>query len=205
VQAVCTLRYRIYGDGSVVVDMDSQANAERLPEIPRFGMRMALPQGFETIRWFGRGPQETYQDRCDARVDLYQSTVDEQYFDYSEPTESGNKVDVRWVALTNEKGTGLLAVGMPLLSVCALHYTAEDLDGPAHNYELSRRDEVYLNLDWRQMGVGGDNSWGARPHREFQMPGNRRYAYRFCLRPYDPSMGDVRQVARKTPPAAARQ
>jgi beta-galactosidase len=204
VQADYKLTYRIYGDGSVVVDVDSQASGSRVPDIPRFGMRLAMPQGFETIRWFGRGPQETYSDRCDARVDLYQGTVDEQYFDYSEPTESGNKVDVRWVALTNEKGVGLLAVGMPLLSVGALHYTAEDLDGPAHLYEVPRRQDVYLNLDWRQMGVGGDDSWGALVHREFRIPGNQRCAYRFCLRPYDPSLGDLPQVARKAPPVAAR-
>jgi beta-galactosidase len=202
VQADYQLTYRVFGDGSVVVEVDSQAHGNRLPEIPRFGMRMALPPGFETIRWFGRGPQETYWDRCDARVGLYQGTVDGQYFDYSEPTESGNKVDVRWVALTNDKGVGLLAVGMPLLSVGALHYTAEDLDGPAHLYEVPRRQNVYLNLDWRQMGVGGDDSWGARTHREFTIPGGQRCAYRFCLRPYDPSMGDLPQVARKAPPTA---
>jgi len=204
VQADYRLDYRIFGDGSVVVDVNSQAHRSELPEIPRFGMRMALPKGFETICWFGRGPQETYWDRCDARIGLYKGTVDEQYFDYSEPTESGNKVDVRWVALTNDKGAGLLAIGMPLLSVCALHYTAEDLDGPAHTYEVPRRDAVYLNLDWRQMGVGGDDSWGARTHKEFQIPGDQRCTYRFCLRPFDSSMGDVRQVAREALPAIAK-
>jgi beta-galactosidase len=61
-----------------------------------------------------------------------------------------------------------------------------------------------LNLDWHQMGVGGDDSWGARTHREFTLPGNKPYAYRFCLRPYDPSLGDVREVARKAPPMAPR-
>jgi beta-galactosidase len=201
VQGDYTLSYQIYGDGSVVVDMEGQANKAELPEIPKFGMKVALPQGFETIRWFGRGPQETYWDRCDARVDLYEGTVDEQYFEYSEPTESGNKVDVRWVALTNDNGMGLLAVGMPLLSVCALHYTAEDLDGPIHLYEVQHRDDIYLNLDYRQMGVGGDDSWGARTHSEFTLSANQRYSYRFCLRPYDSSMGNVQKIARKATPA----
>jgi len=91
---------------------------------------------------------------------------------------------------------------MPLLSVCALHYTAEDLDGPDHIYKVPRRDNVYLNLDWRQMGVGGDNSWGARTHPEFTLPGNQKYAYTFCLRPYAPSMGDISRIARKAPPVA---
>ena len=208
VQADYKLTYQVYGDGSVVVDANSQANREKLPEIPRFGMRMVLPKGFETIRWFGRGPQETYWDRCDARINLYEGKVDDQFFYYSQLQETGNKVDVRWVALTNEKGVGLMAVGMPDLSVCALHYSAEDItseDGkvPTHLCEVQHRDDIYLNLDWRQMGVGGDDSWGARPHPEFQIPGNQKCAYRFCLRPYDLSVGDIRQIARKAPPIVA--
>ncbi|MBN2183538.1 MAG: DUF4981 domain-containing protein [Sedimentisphaerales bacterium] len=199
-QGYYKLKYRIYGNGTIKVSAESQSSLEQLPEMPRFGMRMALPAGFETIRWFGRGPQETYWDRCDARVDMYEGTVDEQYFDYSEPTESGNKVDVRWVALTNEKGVGLLAIGMPLLSVCALHYTSDDLEGPAHIYEVQRRDNVYLNLDYRQMGVGGDNSWGARTHPEFTLPGSEKYSYSFIIRPYDASVSEVQKAARTTLP-----
>jgi beta-galactosidase len=133
--------------------------------------------------------------------------VDDQFFYYSQLQETGNKVDVRWVSLVNKDGVGLLAVGLPDLSVCALHYSAEDLTsqdnaGPTHLYEVQRRDDVYLNLDWRQMGVGGDNSWGARTHPEFQIPGNQKCAYRFCLRPYATAMGDVRQIARKAPSLA---
>ena len=205
IQGDYKLNYRIYGDGTVVVNAEGQAAAEKLPEMPRFGMRMAMPKGFETLRWFGHGPQETYWDRCDARVNLYQGKVEEQYFNYTEPTESGNKVDVRWVALTNDKGVGLLAIGMPYLSVNALHYTSEDLttdgrQGPSHTYEIRHHDEVYLNLDYRQMGVGGDNSWGARPHPEFLLPGNEKYAYSFAIRPYDSSMGQVQKVARMPVP-----
>jgi len=201
------LGYRVYGDGTIVVDVEGQASAEKLPEIPRFGMQMALPKGFETIRWFGRGPQETYWDRCDSRIDLYEGSVDDQFFYYSQLQETGNKVDVRWVSLTNEKGIGLLAIGMPHLSVCALHYSAEDLTSeddvdPEHPFEIQRRDEVYLNLDYRQMGVGGDDSWGARTHPLFILPGSQKYAYSFYLRPYDPSMGDIRHVARMAPPVA---
>ncbi len=204
VQGEYKLNYNIYGDGSIVVNFEGKANAENLSEMPRFGMRMAMPQGFEDIRWFGRGPQETYWDRCDARIDLYQGKVDEQYFDYSEPTESGNKVDVRWAALTDSTGTGLLAIGMPLLSVNALHYRAEDLEGPEHLYQVPRQDNIYLNLDWHQMGVGGDNSWGARTHPEFTIPGDGSYKYSFCIRPYDKSLGDITKQARRMPPLSAQ-
>jgi beta-galactosidase len=203
-----TLTYRVFGDGSVVVDLAGQATSAGAAELPRFGMQMALPAGFETIQWFGAGPQETYWDRKDAKVNLYKGTVSEQYFDYSQPQESGNKADVRWVALTDSRGTGLLAQGMPLLSVNALHYTTEDItsddrNGPAHIYEVTPRPETYLNLDYQQMGVGGDNSWGARTHAEFTLPGDQKYAYRFCLRPFDASMGDVRTLGRKGSPVPA--
>ena len=109
--------------------------------------------------------------------------VADQFFDYSEPQETGNKTDVRWVALTNNRGVGLLAVGMPLLSVNALHYTTDDLQSAKHSYQMTRRDFVTLNLDLQQMGVGGDNSWGARPHDEFQLK-PQPYSYGFRLRPF---------------------
>jgi beta-galactosidase len=201
IQADYILDYRVYGDGIVVVGARSQAGASGLPEIPRFGMRLAMPQGFENIHWMGRGPQETYSDRCDARVDVYESTVNKQYFEsYSEPTESGNKVDVRWMALTNDKGIGLLAVGMPTLSTEALHYRAEDIEGPRHLYEVPRKDAVYWNIDWKQMGLGGDNSWGARQHPEFVIPGGQKCAYMFYLRLIDPAMGPIQKLARQLPP-----
>jgi beta-galactosidase len=206
VQGEYKLTYRVFGDGSVVVAEEGQANGNQLPELPRFGMQMAMPKGFETLRWFGRGPQETYWDRCDARVNLYEGKVSDQYFNYVEPTESGNKVDVRWIALVNDKGVGLLATGMPVLSTCALHSSAEEMTddgniGPMHTNEIPLHDETYLNLDLHQMGVGGDNSWGARTHPEFVMQANQKYAYSFCLRPYDALMGDIKQVARVAPPA----
>ena len=127
--------------------------------------------------------------------------MDAQLFDYSQPQETGNKVDVRWAALTNDKGIGLLAIGEPLLSVNALHYSSEDITsidgrGPKHWYKITRRDNIYLNFDYRQMGVGGDNSWGARTHPEFTLPGTEKYTYSYYLHPYDSSMGEIQKVAR---------
>jgi beta-galactosidase len=149
---------------------------------------MTLPAGFERITWLGPGPQETYCDRKSSRVGIYSGTVDEQFFaDYVKPGETGNKVDVRWVALTNDKGAGLLAVGLPLLSVNALHYDTEDLNAGKHAFELPRRDFITLNLDWKQQGVGGDNSWGAWPHEQFLIPCTEQ-SYSFRLYPL--SAGD---------------
>ena len=149
---------------------------------------MALPPGFEQLTWLGPGPQESYCDRKDVRFGLYRGTVAAQFYaDYTEPGETGNKVDARWVSLTNSKGIGLLAVGQPLLSVNALHYGTEDLNAGKHAFELPRRDSITLNLDLKQQGVGGDDSWGAWPHEEFLIPCDE-YSYSFRLRPF--SAGD---------------
>ena len=181
--AVWRTTYEVYGSGDVVVTAKFSPAQTDLPRLPRLGMQMALPAGFERITWLGPGPRETYSDRKDSRVGVYSGTVDEQFYaDYVEPGESGNKADARWVALTSKKGVGLLAVGMPLLSVNALHYGTEDLNAGKHAFELPRRDFITLNLDWKQQGVGGDNSWGAWPHDEFLIPCAEQ-SYRFRLHP----------------------
>ncbi|RPI97835.1 MAG: beta-galactosidase, partial [Chloroflexi bacterium] len=123
---------------------------------------------------------------------------DEQFYaHYSEPGETGNKVDVRWLALTNDKErVGLLAIGQPLLSANALHYGTADLNAGKHAFELPRRDYITLNLDLKQQGVGGDDSWGAWPHEEFLIP-CREAAYSFRLRPFDAG-DDPGKLARQT-------
>ncbi len=154
------------------------------PEFPRFGMQTTLRAGFDRLTWFGKGPQETYWDRQDARVGLYSGRVRDQYFDYIKPQETGNKVGVRWLSLTDESGRGLLAVGRPHLSANALHYTTDDLFCATqrenfYRYQLPERDTITLNLDLQQRGLGGDDSWGAMPHGAFRlMPWPMVYAYR---------------------------
>jgi beta-galactosidase len=180
--------YRIHRSGDVIVEANFTPGTQGLPRLARIGMQMTLPPGFERITWFGLGPHETYSDRSDAKTGIYSSRVEEQFVeDYVEPGETGNKVDVRWLTLRNRRGTGLLAVGMPLLSANALHYTTDDLQSAKHPFEMTRRDFITLNLDLKQQGVGGDNSWGAWPHEPFQVP-SRDYQYSFRLRPF--SLGE---------------
>jgi beta-galactosidase len=102
---------------------------------------------------------------------------------------------VRWVSLTNKDGFGPLAVGTPLLSVSAWPLTIQDLEDARHINELPRRDTTTVNLDYKQMGVGGDDSWGAWPHPEYRLPA-KPYNYSFRLRPYSTNMRDARDVAR---------
>lgn len=182
-RAIWATTYKIYGNGDVLVAADFKPAETDMPVLPRLGMQMTLPPGFERVTWLGPGPVETYSDRKDAPVGIYSGTVDGQFYaDYTKPGETGNKADARWIALTNKNGVGLLAVGEPLLSVNALHYGTDDLNAGKHAFQLPRRDYTVLNLDLAQMGVGGDNSWGAWPHKPFLIP-CREYHYEFRLHP----------------------
>jgi beta-galactosidase len=108
---------------------------------------------------------------------------------------------VRWAALTDKDGSGLLVVGMPVFDVSAWPYTMEQLEKAGHIHELPEDfHSITLNIDYKQMGVGGDDSWGARTHREYMLPAGK-YSYRFCLRPYTSKMGDKWELARVRLPA----
>jgi beta-galactosidase len=184
-----TTTYDVYGSGDIVVTNHFVPGDTTLPDLPRLGTRLALPGAFDSVTWYGRGPQESYVDRkTGAAVGLYRGTAREQYHPYIRPQENGNKVDVRWIALTNREGVGLLAVGLPALSVTALPFLQEDFDeGMAkrnrHTYDVTPRDLVELKLDAEQMGLGGDDSWGARQHEQYRIP-VREFTYRFRLRPF---------------------
>jgi beta-galactosidase len=186
-----TTRYTVFGSGDIVVDVSFMPGKADMPELPRFGLRLALPGAFDMMMWFGRGPHENYWDRrTSAAVGLYNGRVADQYHPYIRPQEFGYKTDVRWVSLTNRNGFGLLAVGLPLVCISASHFLPEDYDnardaGQLHTVDLKRRDLVTLNLDYKQMGVGGDTSWGAKTHPEYTLPA-KPYSYRFRLRPFSP-------------------
>jgi len=196
--SACNTVYSVYGSGDIVIKTTVTPRGGNIPKLPRFGMQMAIPGEFSTMSWFGRGPNESYWDRkTGSAVGLYSGPVEENFHPYVRPQETGNKTDVRWLALTNKKGAGLLAVGMPLLSASAWPFTMEDLQKATHTNELPRRKTITVNLDYKQMGVGGDDSWGARTHPEYTLPA-KTYSYKFRLRPYTPDMGDINSVARTT-------
>ena len=181
--------YTVMGSGDIIVENKIQIGGSALPELPRFGMRLRLPSAFSGVEWYGRGPQENYCDRnTSAFVGFYKSTVQEQLTPYPSLQENGYKTDVRWVAFRDGRGTGLTFVGMDLVGFSALPYTSEDLTPEKRGWkpitDLIERDFVELNIDLKQMGVGGDDSWGARPHPEYTLP-PQDYAYRFRIRPLD--------------------
>jgi beta-galactosidase len=188
--------YTVLGNGDIVVNHAFTPGEKDLPELPRFGMQLEIPGGFETMTWYGRGPHESYWDRkAGARVGVWSGSVDEQFVDYSEPQENGNKTDVRWVSLTNEEGTGLLVVGEPLIGFSVHHYTTEDLETAKHSYQMEYRQDITFNIDMEQTGVGGDTSWGARTHDEYTLwPEPMSYSFR--LRPFTATDSPATKLAR---------
>ena len=178
----CTYTYTIYGSGDIIIETHV-IPGEGLPFLPRIGLQMTLPSALNTFTWYGRGPHESYVDRKEgAPVGLYRGSVDEQYVPYVVPQENGNKTDVRWVALTDETGLGLLAVGRrPLLEVSAHHYTTQDLAEAKHTCELVRRPEITLNLDHRQSGLGSESCGPGTLPQYLIQPEETRFVVR--LRP----------------------
>lgn len=174
--------YVIYGTGDIVVNNILTPGAKSR-DIPEIGMQLTLPKAFEDVTWYGRGPYENYWDRKTAsNVGVYQSTVSDFFVPYIEPSENGNRTDVRWVTLTDKNGNGLMATGMPLMEMSALHYTAADLEAD-HTYQLKKSSDIFLKLNYHQMGVGGDNSWGAQTHSEFKLIADQSFVYSFRLSP----------------------
>ena len=192
-------RYTVFGSGDVLVENRFEPGTEDLPEIPRFGLSLTLPESMDRVEWFGRGPHETYWDRrTGAPVDRWSMPVDSLYYAYARPQENGNRSDTRWVAFTDETGVGLLAVGLPSVDFSAHFYTLDDFDEGEekrnrHTIDLTRRDFVTVHLDLRQTGVGGDNSWGAVTHREYTLV-PQALDHTFLLRPID--AGDPAALAR---------
>lgn len=186
--------FTFHGDGTVEVE-SVLTPAGNVPELPRVGMRVLIPGEFRNVEWYGRGPHETYWDRkTGAAVGLYRSPVDELWTPYVEPQETGNRTDVRWVEFTNPAGVGLRAVGLPELYFSAWPFPASELERAKHSAEIKMSKEITVNLDHRQMGVGGDDSWGAQPHAQYRLPADRSYQYSFRLEP-------VRAPAARTRPS----
>ena len=182
------IAYRIHGDGAIRVDYRFSPVSDAVPHIPRVGLTTVMPERFNQLEWYGRGPHESYADRwTGALIAHYTGGVEDQHFGYVRPQETGNKVDVRWLSVRDDNGHGLLvARGVRPLSFSALALLNEDLgyrpDERRHAADLEIRKLTTLNLDWGQMGVGGDNSWGATPHPQYMIE-PREIEWTLWLRP----------------------
>ncbi|MCB0752439.1 MAG: hypothetical protein KDC52_13285, partial [Ignavibacteriae bacterium] len=190
--------YTIYGNGVIKVAQQLFPIGDVPNDIAKIGSEMKIPNQYNKMSWYGRGPWENYLDRqTGSSVGVYSGLVDSLWTNYVRPQENGNRCDVRWVAFTNNTGEGLLAIGDPTLSVSAWPYSLQDLEQAKHISDLPHRDFITVNLDYKQMGVGGINTWSsvARPLPEFSLPSNESYNYEFYLMPYSPEMGSLDKVA----------
>ncbi len=193
------IEYNIFGNGHVLVSHSFKPNKIGLPNLPKFGISMEIPKEFKNLTWYGRGPHENYWDRkSSAKVDIYSGTVSDQYHPYVRPQENGNKTDVRWATLKNDRGNGLMISG--LFSINASHYKPNDFDHGfdvfqkdfnrdikvtkknMHTIDLVENDLIYLGIDYLQMGVGGEDSWGAQPLKNYQLP-SQGYIHHFKMIP----------------------
>ena len=201
--------YTILGTGEVVVNNSFKMMKDSLPEIIRFGVNLVMPREFDQMSWLGRGPHESYADRyTSALVGLYSGAVADQYFAYIRPQENGNKTDVRWMSISNKDGLGLQFIGLPLLSVSAHHQIMEDFESPdrtdgrvkegqvmirRHINDVKPRDLTSINIDYKQQGVGGDDSWGAWTHDEYRLC-EKAYNYSFRICPLKPGEKPVEKA-----------
>ncbi len=178
--------YTVFGTGDVIIENRVHRVGPIVP-LPRLGITMTIPGSFKHFSWYGPGPHETYWDRKHgAAVGFYRMPVEELFFPYVKPQENGNRADARWAALENDEGTGLAALGLPLLNASAHYFTAEDLGTTRHNARLKKREDITFNLDLQQAGLGGDTSWGPMTHPEFRLA-DETYRFSLRLRPYSKS------------------
>lgn len=190
------VEYFIQNDGSIKVTATMDMNGRDLPELPRFGMRMRLNGRYDSLRYYGRGPWENYSDRKEsAFIGLYNDNTRNQYYaGYIRPQESGYKTDVRWFSLTDDEGRGLLIQGVQPICFSATNHSTEDLDPgmnkkQQHPTNLPPNYGVYVNIDLKQRGVGGDDSWGALPHEQYRLL-EKKYSYSYVIRLIDKTTAD---------------
>ena len=175
------------GEGMKIQYIDLRAVR---PDLPRYGVKFALPGQLDNLKYYGRGPLENYSDRNTASfIDVYESKVADQYFPYVRPQENGYKTDLRWLTITGNDGNGIIIIGKPLFSGSALNNPIGDFDqGTKQNYrhmnDIKPKDKVFLTVDFMQMGVGGDDSWGARTHPQYTLPA-KYYRFSFRMSPFN--------------------
>lgn len=177
------VEYQIGNNGSIDVFQEFSPG-QGLPEIPEIGMLFVLKDSLNTISWYGRGPHENYWDRkTGARLGYFSGRVQDQFVPYIRPQECGNKTDVRYASITQgEDGAGIRIEGNPVLELNALPWTPEELEANDHIYKLPASQKTVVRVNYKQMGVGGDDSWGAPTHSEFTLPADKTYVFRFAFR-----------------------
>lgn len=174
-KAELELAYQLLEDGAL--NLKSKITlSEDAPELPRFGWTITLDNQYNNAKWYGRGPHENYVDRRhSADIGIYEMSIDQLYHPYIRPQENGQRTDIRWVSLLNNQGKGIKIKSKHPFEFSALPYSIKDLDFDPrydkykHTIDLKKSDNIYLNIDLKQRGVGGDDSWGAETHDSYKL------------------------------------
>ncbi len=190
--AQLTMTYTLTADGEVIVRQQLSTEKDaKVSELFRYGMQLQMPQQYNQVKYYGRGPAENYIDRNSSEfIGTYVNDVQDEYFEYVRPQESGNHTDVRWFQVLNNEGRGLCFYSNSAIEASALPYTTDQLDDGVqkdkawgrHSGDLIPSGMTSVHIQQRQMGLGCVNSWGAWPRSEYRLP-YKDYDFTFAIKP----------------------
>ena len=179
--AGCDLKHTVFPDGTVRTTLTYDPVKE-LADMPEFGVMFKMDADYDNVEWYGNGPAETYADRKHgAKLGIYKNKVADNMAAYLIPQECGNKTEVRWAKVTDERGRGLLLRGNGM-NFSALPYTPHEIENAAHPYELPPVHYTVIRTAAAQMGVAGDDSWGARTHPEYLLGVSEKLEFSFEMK-----------------------
>lgn len=177
----CRLSYKVFGDATVETTL-SYDPVKELSDMPEFGVIFKLDADYNKVTWYGMGPEETYTDRRKgAKLGLYENQVADNVARYMVPQECGNKTGVRWAKVTDRKGRGMLFAG-DQMEFSALPWTPHEMENAAHPFELPEVHYTVVRVAAQQMGVGGDDSWGAKTHEEYLLDTKNKMKFTFSFK-----------------------
>lgn len=166
-----TYEYKIYSTGDIVFRVSGKPSGmlKNAPEmLPRIGVKMSLNKAVNNVRWYGRGPGESYSDSKECNlIGVYNNTIDGLFTNYVKPQENGNRSDTKWVSVTDDRGIGLFAVAQDKFDFSIMSYEAQDIERAKHTAELIKRDYAVLNIDYKQNGLGS-NSCGQKQLEKYR-------------------------------------
>jgi beta-galactosidase len=199
-EAQVIVHYALGNKGNLSIEYYYKPNQKDLPNIPRLGMYLTLNNSFKDISWYGKGPKESYWDRkTGQKLGIHSGKVKNQFHVYSRPQETGNKTDVRWMKLSSKDISLKAFTSYHLLNASVWPFDMKELDFNSdegaqsasglvpvttkHGADIKIGNTIQWNIDYLQMGVGGDTSWGRLVHPEYTIPANKTYKYSFTITP----------------------
>ncbi len=198
-EASVKIKYSILTNGNLNIDYSFNPNQNNLPNIPRLGVYLTLPKDFVNVSWYGKGPKESYWDRkTGQKTGIFNSSTKKEFERYPRPQETGNKTDIRWIKVSSSNlslkasGNVLLNSSVWPFAITEIDFNSDDAGESAsglvpvtkkHGADIKLGETIQWNIDYLQMGVGGDTSWGRMVHPEYTIPANKDYNYSFTIEP----------------------